>query len=709
MSIDKAVHALTSDLTPTKTLATQAVSDLSRLLEEVRKANGDRSLISDVLASTHGNGSGGEAHHIAALMLSDPDEYEAWMARLRGSPGASSIVKKWEAVIRRKALGLHALTGDEGHPAPDGVPDGWDIPDGWDMSNAGIFRGTGMTAEQISTEPMWVIGHLVDVDDNSCLVDVAWPGWVDELVNEIVPREVIADAHKLLGLAARGAPVHSANARDLVRFLDAAQKANQGRVPVVRVARRCGWFRDGFMVGEEWVTEEEDEATPAPPRKGKRKKAEQADPEAVEARRKAKAAAELVLHASEGEQQLAHGLRARGTWDGWVQICEEIAELPMVWLAIYGAVGSILLEPLKIEEGAVLDWSGETSQGKTTALRVAASVWGRPTEGGFIRTWKDTLARIEGEASFFFHLPLLLDDTKHLEKEKDGGRKARDVIYSHTSGEGKGRGMQDGGIRATRSWRSWLLSCGEQRITSFSQDQGSRGRSLCFEGSPFQSRQQAEDVTERVLAHHGHLGRRVLRELQRPYGADLFRQVYSSALDQAQQELADAGAVAGRLAKVVAVLETAKQLCEQAGLPAPKCKPIEVALAAARASSADSDRPAAALAYLYEVAASSPTRFFGRHVRDPRDQESAVPSGGWFGRWDKDQDLARWEYMAWVPFQVRRLLEDGGYDVDGTIERWAERGWLVEADGRHRMRRVRIDGVPTRCLCIARKPIEELC
>lgn len=58
-----------------------------------------------------------------------------------------------------------------------------------------------------------------------------------------------------------------------------------------------------------------------------------------------------------------------------------VLDRPSLWLAIYAALLPPLMGLCPEIPGFTVDWSGTTSHGKTTALRLAASVWGCPDQG----------------------------------------------------------------------------------------------------------------------------------------------------------------------------------------------------------------------------------------------------------------------------------------------------------------------------------------
>ncbi|MEJ7178037.1 DUF927 domain-containing protein, partial [Staphylococcus caprae] len=82
--------------------------------------------------------------------------------------------------------------------------------------------------------------------------------------------------------------------------------------------------------------------------------------------------------------------------------------------------GSILLHDFDVEP-FIIDLSGASSRGKTTALKVASSVWGT---SNLIGEWNTTRVNIERKSAFLNSFPLLLDDSR-----KANPYMLPDVIY----------------------------------------------------------------------------------------------------------------------------------------------------------------------------------------------------------------------------------------------------------------------------------------
>ena len=71
------------------------------------------------------------------------------------------------------------------------------------------------------------------------------------------------------------------------------------------------------------------------------------------------------------------------------------------------------------EESGGFHFRGASSSGKTTALKVAASVWGHPSE--YPRLWRATANGLEGLAALHNDGLLILDELSQIDPHEAGG------------------------------------------------------------------------------------------------------------------------------------------------------------------------------------------------------------------------------------------------------------------------------------------------
>ena len=156
----------------------------------------------------------------------------------------------------------------------------------------------------------------------------------------------------------------------------------------------------------------------------------------------------------------------------------------------------------------------------------------------------------------------------------------------------------------------------------------------------------------------------------------------------------------------MALLDTAREIAEQAGLPASPdgVDPITLAYDAAIRGGADADQPAEALRAVYDMATSRQGAFWGRHDRDPNDGTPRRPVGGWLGAWPSGEG---WSHLSVICDRMRETLDRAGYD-GGVLERWSERGWLDPHRGMGLRAKTRIDGAPANVYRIRRAAVVEV-
>ena len=119
----------------------------------------------------------------------------------------------------------------------------------------------------------------------------------------------------------------------------------------------------------------------------------------------------------QGLEHTVEGYRHAGTLDQWR---EKVATLCVgnsrLLLACSMGFAAVLLMPLGAEGGGI-HLRGPSSEGKTTAALVGASVWGEP---GRMERWRATANGLEGVAAAHNDNLLLLDELKEMDPKEAG-------------------------------------------------------------------------------------------------------------------------------------------------------------------------------------------------------------------------------------------------------------------------------------------------
>jgi uncharacterized protein (DUF927 family) len=158
-------------------------------------------------------------------------------------------------------------------------------------------------------------------------------------------------------------------------------------------------------------------------------------------------------------------IKQSGTLQEWQgMVAEHCNGNSLLEMMLYISFLPPLLELLDLPNIGVHLY-GETSRGKTTALRVAASVYGDPP--GMMQNWRVTDNAMESLAYFHNHILLLLDEINQASPKTLG-----ETIYMLGNGVGKNRARQDSSLRAAKRWLLAYISTGEVRTDDYLREDG---------------------------------------------------------------------------------------------------------------------------------------------------------------------------------------------------------------------------------------------
>lgn len=168
----------------------------------------------------------------------------------------------------------------------------------------------------------------------------------------------------------------------------------------------------------------------------------------------------------QGDGSRSNTFKQKGTLADWqnnvAALCENNSRL---LFAVSMAFAAPVLNLIGAESGG-FHLRSNSSDGKTTVLRVAASVCGGVD---YMQRWRATDNGLESMAVQHCDAPLLLDELAQLE-----ARVAGEVAYMLANGSGKARSGRYGGLRERAFWRVLFLSAGE---VGLAQHMGEAGKS----------------------------------------------------------------------------------------------------------------------------------------------------------------------------------------------------------------------------------------
>jgi len=434
--------------------------------------------------------------------------------------------------------------------APSPVADGVAVPHGYRVTSEGAVwtdppEGSKSGPRLIASRVPLLRRVLYDPATKEERVEVTFERrgvWRSAIIDRAIISVGGRDTARALG--AVGAPIEPRTSRDVAQWVASLEAANERSVPYATVTTRSGWHelesgRRAFVLGGVAL-----DGTG------------QSDDVVFDDRVDAAGVATHVRAHGDPAEQLAlvrHGMRAS----------DALA------CGVYAALAAPLLERV----GApcfVFHFVGPSSRGKTTALGVAAGLYGSPeVRGGqgWVSSWDTTSVGLEHRAALSSDLPLCLDEAGLVPAEQ----RERDT-YMLVAGQGRTRGAARGGLRHMQAWRTIVLSTGEDALVRERSHAGAQVRALQvrLDGLGTLSGADVADLGAASRQHYGHLGRRFVEQLLGVADAEPLRLRYRAHERRYRKLLGQRSALEQRQAEAFGAMALAEELAaDWIGLQAP--------------------------------------------------------------------------------------------------------------------------------------------
>lgn len=460
-----------------------------------------------------------------------------------------------------------------------------------------------------------------------------------------VQRDAAVEARRLTTAAAQyGFPVGSSNAARVAEFMLAFLAENTHTMPLTQTVDHLGWIDSAssatFLLGNTTIS-----APGAPP-----------------------------VHfqpMDSGDRQIGESFHEAGTFEPWLETIESVKQYPRVMVGIYTSLAAPLLKILDCDNFGT-HFHDRSSTGKTTDLMIAASVWGNPVVGSprsCVHSWDLTAVAIERKSATGADLPLFLDDTKRGNPQQIGA-----ALYRFHQGRGRGRGSKTG-LAMDRAWRSTMISTGEARATSYTQDAGTRSRYLEIGGLPFkddndQTRELVNKIHNAIRHNYGHAGPRFIRWLIDNHARwNEFRSRYH---EQTKRYETNDG-VTSRLADAAAAIATAGILAHEACvLPGEFQDPFITLWPPILMECGTAHAHVRALHAIFDWCVAHQNNFYGQNPLDTSNIREL--SSGWIGQWAQGDT---WDHIGVIPAVLKRTLTNHGFDAEAVIAEWNQRDWTM--------------------------------
>lgn len=513
----------------------------------------------------------------------------------------------------------------------------------WEADDSGIFKKNGYNDEVACPHPIMPVERLVNIDTGEEKLQLAFrKGTTWRKL--IFSKTVLASSNKVTELAGSGIAVTSQNAKAFIQYISDMENLNYDLIPEKKSIGRFGYIPDeGFSPFVDG----------------------------------------LIFDGDANFKAMFQTVRSRGSEAKWLETAAEVREMSTTAKIILAAsFASVLLEPLNCLPFFVHLWGVDSGTGKTVALMVAASVWGDPAVGAYVKTFDGTVVGMEKTAAFLNNLPFCLDE---LQLAKDSKGRTTFDVYKLAQGVGRTRGNRSGGVDLTPTWRNCILTTGESPLTGTASGAGAVNRVIDIECKSAQAViKDGMRISGAVKRNYGFAGRKFVERLYQPGVIDQVSERYRELF----RILSDRDTTEKQAMAAAAIILADELACQWifSGQQPLTIEQVSEFLASKAAVSAG-DR---GYKYLCDWVTQNSNKLCGRSENPNIEVLGALEDGR--------------AYIIRSVFE--RVLVDAGYSTAAMIS-YLKQENLIETRGRANTRGKRINGIPTECFCL-RLPVVDL-
>lgn len=360
----------------------------------------------------------------------------------------------------------------------------------------GVSRMNELGAEvEVISHPLMPVKRVTNIETFEEKLEIAYCRGNDPWKSLTVSREQLASAQKIIVLSRQGIAVNSENAKEVVKYMGTLESLNYDNLPRQNSVSHMGWLSDGqFMPYVQDVSYDGD------------------SPEFL---------------------RMYDEFRPTGDEQKWMELAKSVRQADSIpaRIALAAAFAAPLVQILGGLPFFVHFW-GETGCGKTVALMLAASVWGNPDVGRYIKTFSGTKVSMELYAAFCCNLPILFDELQVISDRKTFD----DIVYMLCEGVSKGRGAKEGGLQVQKRWSSCIITTGEMPMIQGNSGGGAVSRTIevNYGGIPLFT--DARSTANLLKEHYGFAGPKFITMLRQDGVMDAVKALQKKFYGELMQE-----------------------------------------------------------------------------------------------------------------------------------------------------------------------------
>lgn len=439
------------------------------------------------------------------------------MARKHHVVGAvKNLIKGARAKQAEETKKAEAAKNEQTALALQGTTSIIEMRDDWTNNEYGVYKVLSNGSFVIAcTNPIEIRDRWEDLETQKVKVGLEFQR--DGRTKYItVPRQTIADYHKILDLSNYGVGVTSETAKNLVQYFSIAE-CQMDPETIRSSLSRFGWI-------------EHFEPTPDGPGPIKQRGFV---PYSDNVRFITDGALSDLKEAVKGkfEEDPAHD---------WIKMYKDLRRrTKQHWepqLCVSAALASVLIGPLN-ELPFLLNLWLPSGAGKTIDLKLAASVWGNPNK--YVSDSDSTINALVAKAAILYDLPLMVDD---FAKAARDSKQLSNLIYALSAGREKDRLNADSQLKGGKRWHGCTLATNEFPLADDVFKGGAINRILDMEGTQGDIFENPGEVLETINDTYGIFGESFIEHLKiNTRSFDEIRQSMNLFFEQLKSEAEAAG------------------------------------------------------------------------------------------------------------------------------------------------------------------------
>ena len=479
----------------------------------------------------------------------------------------------------------------------------------------GVSRLNEMGAEvEVISHPLMPVRRVTNIESLEEKMEITYCRGNDPWKSLTVSREMLASAQKIIGLAKQGVAVNSENAKEVVRYMAMLESLNYDQLPRQESISHMGWLPDGTFAPY----------------------------------------AEKIAYDGESAEfaRMYNDFKQTGSEQTWMDLAKSVRNGKSVpaRIALAASFASPLVSICNALPFFVHLW-GTQGCGKTVGLMLAASVWGNPTVGRYIKTFGGTKVSQELYAAFCGNMPILLDELQVISDR----RMFDDIIYMLCEGVSKGRGAKEGGLQLQRHWSSCIITTGEMPIVQSNSGGGAAVRTIevNYGGEPLF--EDARGMANALKENYGWAGRKFIALLQNDQYRESLKGIQKKFYNALSGEIQDKQVLSASILLAADMLADLGIFKDGKALTVDEIKPYLI-------TREEADVNERCYQWLTGFIGANPRRF------DSEDMNNGE-------LWGKIED----DYVFFIKSVFERVLKQEGYSA-GAFLTWARRKGLLKGE-----------------------------